>query len=151
MTLQPWPIALPLLLLAMVLAAYWHRVLRMARKARLKTGKAANLWPAESTGRILRLVWVPIVVVWVGHPFLSAGWRSPPAVLRPLYGSLVASWGGFAMAAGCFMATRICWRRMGSAWRMGIDPSEKTPLVATGPFAYVRHPIYALSCLMMIA
>ena len=31
---------------------------------------------------------------------------------------------------------------MGTAWRMGIDPSERTPLVATGPFSYVRHPIY---------
>ena len=34
---------------------------------------------------------------------------------------------------------------------MGIDPHEKTPLVATGPFAYVRHPIYTLSALMMAA
>ena len=34
---------------------------------------------------------------------------------------------------------------------MGIDPGERTPLIATGPFAYVRHPIYALSAVMMAA
>ncbi len=34
---------------------------------------------------------------------------------------------------------------------MGIDPNEKNPLIATGPFAYVRHPIYALSATMMAA
>jgi protein-S-isoprenylcysteine O-methyltransferase Ste14 len=34
---------------------------------------------------------------------------------------------------------------------MGIDPAERTSLVVAGPFAYVRHPIYALSQLMMLA
>ena len=40
---------------------------------------------------------------------------------------------------------------MGKSWRMGIDPYEKTALIFTGPYAYVRHPIYALSSLLMIA
>jgi protein-S-isoprenylcysteine O-methyltransferase Ste14 len=39
---------------------------------------------------------------------------------------------------------------MGKSWRMGIDPNEKTQLVFTGPFAYVRHPIYGLSQLLML-
>ena len=34
---------------------------------------------------------------------------------------------------------------------MGIDPDEKTALIATGPYALVRHPIYALSQVMMLA
>ena len=34
---------------------------------------------------------------------------------------------------------------------MGIDPGERTQLVFTGPYAYVRHPIYALSSLLMVA
>jgi protein-S-isoprenylcysteine O-methyltransferase Ste14 len=33
---------------------------------------------------------------------------------------------------------------------MGIDPTERTQLVFTGPYAYVRHPIYALSSLLAI-
>ncbi|MDQ6939799.1 MAG: isoprenylcysteine carboxylmethyltransferase family protein [Verrucomicrobiota bacterium] len=38
---------------------------------------------------------------------------------------------------------------MGKSWRIGIDPHEKTPLVFSGPFRIVRHPIYTLSILLM--
>ena len=40
---------------------------------------------------------------------------------------------------------------MGKSWRMGIDPHEKTRLIVSGPYAYVRHPIYALSSVLMVA
>ena len=39
---------------------------------------------------------------------------------------------------------------MGKNWRMGIDPNEQNPLIVTGPYAYVRHPIYALSQAMLV-
>jgi protein-S-isoprenylcysteine O-methyltransferase Ste14 len=42
------------------------------------------------------------------------------------------------------MFTFVCWRKMGRSWRIGIDPKEKLELVSTGPYRYVRHPIYAL-------
>lgn len=32
---------------------------------------------------------------------------------------------------------------MGDAWRIGVDPLERTELVSHGPFALVRNPIYA--------
>ncbi len=32
---------------------------------------------------------------------------------------------------------------MGDAWRIGVDPSERTELVTDGPFTLVRNPIYA--------
>ena len=57
------------------------------------------------------------------------------------------------LAAGglaAFVATLVCWAKMGNAWRMGIDPNDKTQLVCTGPYAYIRHPIYALSSLLML-
>ena len=31
---------------------------------------------------------------------------------------------------------------MGSSWRIGVDPSERTGLVTDGPFAIVRNPIF---------
>jgi protein-S-isoprenylcysteine O-methyltransferase Ste14 len=32
---------------------------------------------------------------------------------------------------------------MGSAWRIGVDPSERTHLVTDGPFRLIRNPIYS--------
>lgn len=32
---------------------------------------------------------------------------------------------------------------MGSSWRVGVDPSERTTLRTTGPFRWVRNPIFS--------
>ena len=32
--------------------------------------------------------------------------------------------------------------QMGSSWRIGVDPTERTPLVTSGVYAQVRNPIY---------
>jgi protein-S-isoprenylcysteine O-methyltransferase Ste14 len=147
----PWPTAIPLLLLGAVVAAYWYRVLRMAAKARRRTGRAANLLPPERTGRLVRVIWAPAVVIWVTQPFLVAVMSDLPGPLRPLWRSAAVAWPGALVAGLCLLATRACWRHMGRAWRMGIDPAEPTPLMTSGPFARVRHPIYALSAAMMLA
>jgi len=39
---------------------------------------------------------------------------------------------------------------MGNSWRIGIDPKEKNQLITDGPFKHIRHPIYALSMLLML-
>jgi protein-S-isoprenylcysteine O-methyltransferase Ste14 len=39
---------------------------------------------------------------------------------------------------------------MARSWRIGIDPEEKTQLIFSGPFRIVRHPIYALSILLVL-
>ena len=138
------------LLLGIILAAYWGRVMRMAYKARIK-GLASNLIPPEPIGKILRLIWTPLVLIWIGQPFVTAFVLREPKPLRPLYYDSRIAWVAVLMVAICFGVTRACWKRMGSRWRMGIDPTEKTILIATGPFAYVRHPIYSLSQVMVLA
>jgi protein-S-isoprenylcysteine O-methyltransferase Ste14 len=40
---------------------------------------------------------------------------------------------------------------MGKSWRMGINPQEKTQLIVSGPYAWIRHPIYAIQSLMLLA
>lgn len=38
---------------------------------------------------------------------------------------------------------------MGNSWRIGVDPTEKTSLVTTGPFARVRNPIFTAMVLTL--
>jgi protein-S-isoprenylcysteine O-methyltransferase Ste14 len=141
----------PCLIVGVILLAYWARVARMAYKMRRKTGRGANFIPTEPLGKILRIVWQPVVWLWIGLP-LAAAFKAPShAPDVPLYRSQTLQWIGVTIAIFAFIATRACWRRMGKSWRMGIDPDEKTVLIFTGPYAYVRHPIYALSSLLMIA
>ena len=145
--------SLPLLLIGVTVAAYWLSVVRMARATYRRTGRAANFFPREPVGLALRALWLPAVVLWLAHPFVNA-FTDPLTVLdawRPLWASPVVRWASAVILVVCFALTRVCWKWMGTSWRMGIDPHEKTPLVATGPFAYVRHPIYTLSALMMAA
>jgi protein-S-isoprenylcysteine O-methyltransferase Ste14 len=149
-----------LLALGSIVAFYWYRVLRMAAHARRRTGRAANLLPPERLGRIIRMVWTPVIVVWIVHPIVSAFVKWPSFLLRPVWPRdlpahrwtcAIVAWAAVLVVLAALVATIFCWKRMGRSWRMGIDPAEKTPLVANGPFAYVRHPIYALSAMMMLA
>ena len=139
------------LCLGIIVGLYWLRVVRMARKFRKQTGRAANFLPPERIGRLLRIVWLPVVLIWIAHPWLTALLSPMARVLRPVWQSPWFAWPAVAVAAVAWLATRACWRIMGRNWRMGIDPSERTSLVVAGPYAYVRHPIYALSQAMMLA
>ncbi|HZL35680.1 MAG TPA: isoprenylcysteine carboxylmethyltransferase family protein [Tepidisphaeraceae bacterium] len=145
------PPRLPPFLLGLLVAAYWARVGRMVYKVHRRGGRAANLVPPTVLGRALRMVWTPIVLIWIGLPFFTAFAHDIPRVLKPMYYSPWLAWPALAMAAACFALTLFCWKTMGRHWRMGVDPAEKNPLIITGPFAYVRHPIYALSQAMMLA
>jgi protein-S-isoprenylcysteine O-methyltransferase Ste14 len=138
------------LALGMILAIYWARVLRMAIKQRRKTGRGANFLPPEPLGLAIRIVWMPVVAAWIAHPFVSVLITAPPP-LTPLFDSIIVAFFGVALAGLALTGSMMCWKRMGKSWRMGIDPNEMTPLIVTGPYAYVRHPIYALSSLLMIA
>ncbi|MDB5323763.1 MAG: putative protein-S-isoprenylcysteine methyltransferase [Phycisphaerales bacterium] len=140
---------LPALIIGCIMAFYWARVLRLALKEKRRTGRAANLLPPEPLGRALRLIWFPAIFLWIILP-LAAGILQLPWVFQPLYTSAVLAWSALAVAIVAFIATLICWKKMGKSWRMGINPDDKTQLVISGPYAYLRHPIYALSSLLMI-
>ena len=146
-----WPHAAPAAVVAVVVSLYWWRVIRMAYKMRRKTGRAANFVPTEPLGRVLRIVWQPVVGLWIALPWWMAIGGRGPWLVQPLPVAATAAWVAAAVAVAALMATMVCWKKMGKSWRMGIDPGETTDLVFSGPFAYVRHPIYTLSSVLMIA
>ena len=51
------------------------------------------------------------------------------------------------IGAGIFVfglcATLVAQEAMGRSWRIGVDASERTDLVTSGPFQVVRNPIFA--------
>lgn len=50
---------------------------------------------------------------------------------------------GLVLAVGGIGLTFYAQVAMGTSWRIGVDPSERTALVTAGPFALVRNPIFA--------
>ncbi len=50
---------------------------------------------------------------------------------------------GFVLYGLGLVGTLVAQGAMSRSWRIGVDESEKTELVTTGPFALVRNPIFA--------
>src|SRR4051794_19361021 len=63
----------------------------------------------------------------------------PIAALDGVVGHLV----GVVLALGGIGLTFAAQLAMGDAWRIGVDPEERTELVTDGPFEVVRNPIYS--------
>lgn len=49
---------------------------------------------------------------------------------------------GIALYGLGLVGTLVAQGTMGSSWRIGVDASEETDLVTTGPFSLVRNPIF---------
>ena len=143
----------PTFFIGSLMLAYWALVIVMVIRTKKKVGKAANFLPPEPIGRLLRILWYPLVGIWILHPLTMAyikrperqAWPVRPVILVHLYASIP-----MVIAVAAFVATLVCWRKMGKSWRMGIDPNETTELIVLGPYAYVRHPIYTLSIVLML-
>ena len=50
---------------------------------------------------------------------------------------------GAAISLGGIALMIVSQYQMGTAWRFGVDPAEKTDLVTGGLYAFVRNPIYS--------
>ena len=135
---------LPTFVVASSVSIYWLAVLVKCILIAPRIGRLPNVVPREQTGRLLRLFWLPLVLIWIAAPWWAA--------VKPSHSHmhLVLSGCGAALCLTALILTFYCWHQMGASWRIGIDPHEKTALVVTGPFRHVRHPIYALSILLML-
>jgi protein-S-isoprenylcysteine O-methyltransferase Ste14 len=146
---------IPALVAAVCLTVYWFWVIVKLVKLARKIGKDPNALPRERVGQLMRVVWYPCIMVLIGGLWLAAlsrvqGWA--PEGRKMWTGWLMepgALWWWLAIPASVIcvvftVATFVCWRKMGRSWRIGIDPNEKLALVSTGPYRWVRHPIYAL-------
>ncbi len=135
---------------------YWAGVFVQAQRVRKKIRRSPNMTPRTAKERVLWLGWLLVIAVWIGQPFFIGGenvalGKNAPAFVRLCpqcvnAGTLIA---GLALIAAGYAGTLWCYAIMGSAWRIGVNAQEKNALVTRGPFARVRHPIYALQVLML--
>lgn len=145
---------LPAAVLTATIWAYWLCVGVMIVRVRRKTRKQPGVIPRQRLERLMWLVWVPLVAAWVSLPYLAATrsvppWAVPDFARNP---SLTASrWAAAAIAIACLGLSIECWVRMGSRWRMAVVPGERTELVTSGLYAWIRHPIYTFSITLMLA
>lgn len=88
---------------------------------------------------------------WAGVLFILAllgGAAAPAAALAGMPtlpgagGSSALRWTGLAVALAGMAATQVAQSGMGASWRVGVDAAERTDLVTSGLFAYVRNPVF---------
>jgi protein-S-isoprenylcysteine O-methyltransferase Ste14 len=92
------------------------------------TPREAGWW-----GGVLFLV---AIVLGLAGPLLAVT-GTVPADPPP-----VTAVAGLILALAGFAATLAGQTGMGASWRIGVDTAERTDLVTTGVFAYVRNPIF---------
>jgi protein-S-isoprenylcysteine O-methyltransferase Ste14 len=144
---------LPAVVLSATVWVYWTCVGAMAVRVRRRTRKLAGIVPSQPLEQVMWLIWVPLVAAWMTLPYLAAtrtaGTWAPPAFAHEMpYVAL--RWLGAGFGLVCLALSIECWRRMGKNWRMAVAPDQRTELVTTGLYKYVRHPIYALSIILML-
>jgi len=139
---------LPPLIAGCCLLVYWGAVVRKTLRLTRKEAHGVNLIPPESTGRWIRVFWIPTIMAWCVQPWLAFRHNFHPSAYDLTW--TVVGFVGAAICVSATIATFSCWREMGRSWRIGIDPEERTQLIFSGPFRIVRHPIYTLSILLVL-
>jgi protein-S-isoprenylcysteine O-methyltransferase Ste14 len=130
--------ALALIFLAVYgLLAFGVRMVVHARR----TGSTGfnGLRGASGPERTGGLLLVSAVVLCVVGPLLQMeGALSPLAAFDGALADIL----GIVLACVGIAITVLAQFAMGDAWRVGVDPSERTGLVTNGPFSLTRNPIF---------
>ncbi len=132
--------ALGLALLALYgLLAFGVRMVIQVRRTG-STGFTGLRGASGSVERLGGLLFAVAVVLCVAGPALQLadvleGFRALGGEVASILGAVLASLG--------IVITLVAQLAMGDAWRIGVDPFERTGLVTHGPFLVVRNPIFA--------
>jgi protein-S-isoprenylcysteine O-methyltransferase Ste14 len=101
---------------------------RRTGRSPLRHGAGVGGW-AALVGNGIAFVAGPVLDLVMGKGRMLRG-PAPPVI-------------GVALAVAGLATTVWAQMAMGDAWRIGVDPAERTRLVTAGPFQWSRNPIYA--------
>lgn len=130
---------------------YWGGVLIKARRVRRQIGRSPNLRPRGVKERVLWAGWSLVIVLWIAQPCLIGSHLMPAArVTHPTLLSPAGAALGMILTIAGYAGTLWCYAAMGATWRIGVNRREKNALITHGPYAFIRHPIYAFQSLLLI-
>ncbi|MEM9409702.1 MAG: isoprenylcysteine carboxylmethyltransferase family protein [Planctomycetota bacterium] len=142
---------IPQTVVALSISAYWTCVVFMSIRSRIRFRTPSGSLPKTKIERLMWLLWVPTIIAWI-----ALTWNSSNVFLESTQGTWLEglSLGLVAITAlsvlTAFLLTIRCWLAMGKNWTMAVRPDKETELITDGVFANVRHPIYALSLILMV-
>ena len=129
---------------------YWIGVLIQVYRVRKRIGRSPNVKPRGLKETLLWGGWLFVIGGWIGQPLLVGS--DPPLPFFSLFSFFIQPFVmflGILMMVSGYGGTLWCYATLGDAWRMGIRKREKTILVKSGPYRFVRHPIYLFQTLML--
>lgn len=85
-----------------------------------------------------------LVLTTIGLLLAATGAARPAAVPGAV------RWTGLVVAVVGFVGVVLAQSGMGTSWRIGVNPAERTALVTDGPFALARNPIFTAMCTALV-
>ena len=129
-------IALLIYLLALGLAFGWRSLAQWRRTG--DTGLRLDAGPAGTLRWWAKLLFVAALLLGTAGPVAALAGMNPVDTLdRPALRII-----GLVLAVAGVIATLAAQTGMGTSWRVGVDPGERTDLVTDGAFALARNPIF---------
>jgi protein-S-isoprenylcysteine O-methyltransferase Ste14 len=113
---------------------------------------AASLWSGRTEKRAAtRETWIYRVVIFAGA-ILIAPWTAQVLGERPTW--QVGYYGAYALVGVMLVGLALTWWariHLGCLWSSAITRKEKHRLIESGPYAFVRHPIYTGLIIALLA
>lgn len=113
---------------------------------------AASLWSGRTEKRAAtREMWIYRIIIFAGA-ILIAPWTAQVLGERPTW--QVGYYGAYGFVGVMLMGLALTWWAriyLGNLWSSAITRKEKHLLIETGPYAFVRHPIYTGLIIALLA